>query len=153
MILDTERLTLREFTEQDIDDVQVYASDPLVVKHMIWGPNSIEDTKSFINMAIAMSKEETRQGFELAVVHKGSNKVIGGCGIHITSHQQGEIGYCFSHHFWGNGFATEAANALLRFGFRELALHRIYATCRPDNIGSAKVLKKVGMYDRKESFL
>ncbi|WP_269433171.1 GNAT family N-acetyltransferase [Paenibacillus sp. FJAT-27812] len=43
------------------------------------------------------------------------------------------------------GFATEAAKALLEFGFRELGLHRIFATCRPDNLGSAKVLQKIGM--------
>lgn len=59
--------------------------------------------------------------------------------------KQGEIGYCFAQEHWGNGYASEAASALLRFGFRELGLHRIYATCRPGNIGSAAVMRKIGM--------
>ncbi|GAA3412269.1 GNAT family protein [Paenibacillus hodogayensis] len=47
--------------------------------------------------------------------------------------------------YWGKGIATEVANLLVNFGFKELHLHRIYATCDPRNIGSAKVLNKVGM--------
>ncbi|QYR22553.1 GNAT family N-acetyltransferase [Paenibacillus sp. sptzw28] len=145
MILETNRLIIRDFKTEDLEDVHVYASNPLVVEHMIWGPNSIEDTQSFINRVIEMQKEVPRQGFEFAVVIKASNRLIGGCGIHLCGQFQGEIGYCFNHLFWGNGFATEAAGALIEFGFRELGLHRIYATCRPDNIGSASVMKKVGM--------
>jgi RimJ/RimL family protein N-acetyltransferase len=145
MILETNRLIIRDFIPEDLEDVHIYASDPLVVEHMIWGPNSKEDTQSFIDRVIEMQKQVPRQDFELAVVIKASNRLAGGCGIHLCGQSQGEIGYCFNPLFWGNGFATEAARALVEFGFREHGLHRIYATCRPDNIGSAKVMKNIGM--------
>lgn len=47
--------------------------------------------------------------------------------------------------FWGMGYATEVAKLLIKLGFREFNLHRIYATCDPRNIGSSKVLEKIGM--------
>jgi RimJ/RimL family protein N-acetyltransferase len=82
--------------------------------------------------------------FELAVVRKEDGKLIGGCGLHAEGHAA-ELGYCFSRAAWRQGYASEAANALLRLGFCELGLHRIYAKCRPDNIGSFKVMEKIGM--------
>ncbi|MGG1638609.1 GNAT family N-acetyltransferase [Paenibacillus sp. NRS-1760] len=145
MIIETERLILRDFVTNDFEDIHVYASNPIVVKYMLWGPNSKEDTQSYMNMIADMQKQQPRLGYELAVVMKENNQLIGGCGIHIIKPSQGELGYCFNHNYWGSGFASEAAAALLEFGFRELSLHRIFATCRPDNIGSAKVLQKIGL--------
>ncbi|MBW7453788.1 GNAT family N-acetyltransferase [Paenibacillus sepulcri] len=144
-MLETRRLIIREFKPEDLEDIHVYASNPLVVKHIIWGPNSKEDTQSYLNTVIEMQEQMPRLDFEAAAVLKETRQLIGGCGFHLSSPSQGEIGYCFNPLFWGNGFATEAADALLGFGFRELGLHRIFATCRPDNMGSAKVMQKIGM--------
>ncbi|KGE16834.1 GNAT family N-acetyltransferase [Paenibacillus wynnii] len=145
MYFETERLIIREFVTEDIKSVHVYTSDPLVVEHMIWGPSSEEETRDFINLTMEMQKQEPRQGFEFAVVLKATNQLIGGCGIHVSGVGQGELGYCYNRLYWGQGFATEAARVLLEFGFQNLGLHRIYATCRPNNIGSAKVMQKIGM--------
>ncbi|GGG68230.1 GNAT family N-acetyltransferase [Paenibacillus radicis (ex Gao et al. 2016)] len=145
MVIETERLRLREFITKDSEAIHEYASNPLVVKHMLWGPNSIDETQSYLNTVIEMQEKTPRQGFELAVILKESGQLIGGSGIHIYSPGIGELGYCFQDHHWGRGFASEAASALLSFGFGELKLHRIFATCRPDNIGSAKVMQKIGM--------
>lgn len=145
MQIETNRLLIREFVQQDLEQVHAYASDPVVATYMIWGPNSIEETEAFISMTLSMQQEYPRKSFELAVVHKQANTLIGGCGIHIVQPGQGEIGYCFHKNAWGQGFATEAAAALLDFGFHTLDLHRIYATCRPANIGSGRVMQKIGM--------
>jgi len=145
MIIETERLILRDFVANDFEDIHVYASEPAVVKYMLWGPNSKEDTQNYMNMLTDMQKQKPRIGYELAVVTKENNQLIGGCGIHIVSPSQGELGYCFNHNYWGSGFASEAAAALVKYGFRELGLNRIYATCRPGNVGSAKVMRKIGM--------
>lgn len=59
--------------------------------------------------------------------------------------REGWLGFCLNRHFWGKGYGTETANALLRFGFQQLDLHRIYATCDPSNNASAHVLEKIGM--------
>ncbi|MCM3039361.1 GNAT family N-acetyltransferase [Paenibacillus motobuensis] len=141
----TKRLIIREFKLEDIADVHKYASDPFVTKHMIWGPNTEEETKEYIEMVIGQQRQMVRQDFEFAVVIQETGELIGGCGLHISGSRQGETGYCFNHSYWGQGYATEAAGAMLRFGFHQLGLHRIYATCRPDNLGSAKVMQKNGM--------
>jgi ribosomal-protein-alanine N-acetyltransferase len=111
---------------------------------MIWGPNSEEVTKAFIQQTIEMQNKSPRIDYEFAVMNRTDGKLIGGVGIH-TSDRQGEIGYCFHPDYWRQGYASEVAEEMLRYGFKVLGLHRIYATCRPGNIGSASVMKRIGM--------
>ncbi len=145
--LTTDRLLLRDFDELDWQALHEYACDPEVVRHMEWGPNTEEESRDFIRWAIAYQKEQRRRNYELAVVLKTEDRLIGGCGIHVSEpdSREGFIGYCFNRLFWGQGYATEAARALLEFGFNQLGLHRIFATCDPENIASAHVLEKIGM--------
>jgi ribosomal-protein-alanine N-acetyltransferase len=145
MMITTGRLLIRDFVPEDWVDVHSYASEPEVTKYMIWGPNTEKETKDFIQLTIAMQQQQPRIDFELAVVLKETNTLIGGSGIHVAGPKIGEIGYCFNPLYWQKGYASEAAAALIQYGFQTLGLHRIYATCRPENIGSAKVMEKVGM--------
>lgn len=145
MRLETNRLIIREFKVEDAAAVHLYASNPVAAKYMIWGPNTEEETTEFIKRTIEMQKQEPRYDYEFAVVLKQDGRLIGGCGIHVSEPLQGEIGYCFNPLYWRQGYATEAAGAMLQFGFQKLGLYRIYATCRPENIGSANVMQKVGM--------
>lgn len=151
--LETERLILRDFEESDWQAIHSYASDPEVVRFAQWGPNSETDTKNFIQRTISSQQEEPRQAFELAVILKSDNRLIGSCGLYLSSEQnrEGFIGYCFHRDFWGRGYATEAAKAILGFGFQQLGLHRIFATCDPENLRSARVLEKIGM--QREGYL
>lgn len=89
MQFETNRLLIREFRSEDVQRVHEYASDPAVAKYMIWGPNSLEDTRSYIRLTLDMQQQEPRQGFEYAVVLKQGNVLIGGCGIHISGEGQG----------------------------------------------------------------
>ncbi|OBR68902.1 GCN5 family acetyltransferase [Paenibacillus oryzae] len=145
MQLETKRLVIREFTAVDAKAVHQYASDERVTRYMIWGPNSEEETFDFVQRTVDMQRQHPRLGYELAVELKENGKLIGGCAIHQSNHQQGEIGYCYSPRYWQQGYASEAASALLAFGFDDLGLYRIFATCRPENIGSAKVMQHIGM--------
>jgi ribosomal-protein-alanine N-acetyltransferase len=144
MELKTERLTIREFQFTDWMDVHAYASNLEVITHMLWGPNTEEETQAFIVHAIDMQRKSPRVDYEFAVIHQSTGKLIGGAGIHVFD-RQGEIGYCFHPDYWKQGYASEAAREVLKIGFEELGLHRIYATCRPDNMGSASVMKNIGM--------
>jgi ribosomal-protein-alanine N-acetyltransferase len=144
MHMTTKRLLIRDFMPEDWSAVHSYASDPDVAKYMIWGPNNEEETKGFINSAIEMKQQEPRVDFECAVILQETDQLIGGCGLR-KERMIGEIGYCFNPLYWRMGYASEAASALIDYGFKELGIHRIFATCRPDNIGSANVMKKVGM--------
>ncbi|UVI30690.1 GNAT family N-acetyltransferase [Paenibacillus spongiae] len=145
MMVETERLILREFTHGDAAAVHEYASDPAVVRHMSWGPNTEEETLDYIHHMMETQSRKPRVEFEMAVILKETQALIGGTGIFVHSPGQGEIGYCYYPLYWGRGYAAEAAAALLRFGFQELGFHRIFATCRPDNAGSTRVMQKLGM--------
>jgi ribosomal-protein-alanine N-acetyltransferase len=146
-IIETERLLLRDLRRSDWQAVHEYASDPKVVQYMDWGPNTDIETKEFIQRGIKDRRKKPRSVFTLAIVLKADNGLIGSCGIHVSSPQnkEGWFGYCLNRSFWGKGYATETASALVGFGFDHLGLHRIFATCDPANTASAHVLEKSGM--------
>jgi RimJ/RimL family protein N-acetyltransferase len=143
----TERLALRDLKESDWEAIHSYASDPEVARYMDWGPNTKEDTENFIQQAIANQREQPRRNYTLAIALKVEDTLIGGCGIHVSNpdNREGWLGYCLNRHFWRSGYATETARGLLEFGFTQLNLHRIFATCDPANVASARVLEKIGM--------
>ncbi len=74
-------------------------------------------------------------------------RLIGAGEINIRNftNRQGEIGYIIHPDYWAKGYATEVSKLLIEFGFSTLNLHRIFATCDPRNLGSAKVFEKIGM--------
>jgi len=150
MYIETSRLKIREFEMKDWIDVHEYASNPKVTEYMIWGPNTEDETKSYVKQQIEKQDSNNRTDYEFAVVLKTSNLLIGGCGIYIKE-SNAEIGYCFHPQYWKNGYGSEASRAMLRIAFEQFKIHRVYATCRPSNIGSAKVLSKIGM--KKEGHL
>lgn len=144
--LRTRRLLLRDFVEHDWHAVHEYDADPQVVHFMTWGPNSAQDTRDFVGRNIAASRATPRTGYELAVVEQATDRLVGGAGLTLTpAHHKGFLGYCFHRDVWGQGYATEAAAELLRFGFEDLDLQRITSTCDVENHASARVLEKIGM--------
>jgi RimJ/RimL family protein N-acetyltransferase len=95
-------------------------------------------------MTYQSSKPRTH--YELAVTLRKTGELIGGCGIEKrAAHKEGIIGYVLNKAYWGQGYGTEVARAMVAFGFTRLALHRITAICDPSNVGSNRVLKKAGM--------
>lgn len=145
--LQTKRLLLRDFEMEDFEQVHEYASQPEVSRYMEWGPNTADDTRRFLTESIALNSKDPRLDFELAVVLKSENRILGGGGIHVSSraNNEGWIGYCFNQDHWGKGYATEAALALVEYGFNHLKLNRIFATTAPGNKASQNVLQKVAM--------
>lgn len=145
MILTTERLRLRPFEEDDFDAVHSYASVYNNVRYMIWGPNSEEDTRNFIKNVMEQSKAVPQQKYDFAVTIKDGGKLIGGCGIYLKSPSEAEMGWILHRNYWKQGYGTEFARELLRFGFEDLKLHRIYTTCYAKNYGSYRVMERNGM--------
>lgn len=146
-VITTPRLVLRDFNEEDWRAVHEYATDLEVVRYMPWGPNSEKETSAFIERVLAAQDERPRTKFEFAVTLGESGTLIGGCGIRVASKRDrsANMGYCLRRDAWGRGYATEAAAAVLEFGFDVLNSHRIFATCDTENLASARVLEKVGM--------
>ena len=145
MVLETERLMLREFAMNDWQAVHAYASDVDLVAFMEWGPNTEDDTKGYVQNMIVTQRQDPRKVYEVAITLKQDGSLFGGCGLHVEGHSKAALGYCLNRTLWGHGYATEAAYALCKYGFRELQLHRIFATCRPDNTASERVMEKLGM--------
>jgi RimJ/RimL family protein N-acetyltransferase len=147
LILQTARLELREILENDCAEVHEFGSDPMVARFMNWGPNTEDDTHRFIQRSIGYQSEKPRMHYSLAIVVRDLSRLIGSCGVYLSNieNREGYIGYCLNRQFWGQGYATETARALLEFGFNKLNLHRIFATCDPANMVSAHVLEKIGL--------
>ncbi len=132
---------------EDEAAVHAYASDPLVTRFLVWGPDAEEDTRRFIAEAIGNAESPERKTFDLAVVEKQSQTLVGGAAIRVVDAdgRHGEIGYVFRRDVWSRGYATETAKSLVRFGFGTLRLRHISATCDPANVASARVLEKTGL--------
>ena len=147
MELSTARLLLRPFRADDHAALHAIAGDPQVVRWMDWGPNTPEETRVFLTYALASETETPRRTWKFAVVRRADQALIGSAELHIESpeHRRGTMGYLIAPAAQGQGYATEAAQAVLDFGLTGGGLHRITATCDPENAGSVRVLEKIGM--------
>jgi RimJ/RimL family protein N-acetyltransferase len=146
MELRTERLVLRESRLDDEVAVHRYGSDEEVTRYLTWGPNSPPDTTAYLKKVVREAAREPRTSFTLAVATL-DDELIGVANLTITdAGSTGELGYVLARESWGRGYATEVARRLIVFGFNELGLRRITATCHPDNFASARVLEKAGLH-------
>ncbi|WP_228013493.1 GNAT family N-acetyltransferase [Nostoc edaphicum] len=152
-MLETHRLLMRDFIEADWQAVFTYQSDPWYLHYSYWTQRTQKDVCEFIQMFIEQQKEQPRTKFQLAVVLKEENRLIGNCGIRVNDPEMREanIGYELNTQYWGQGYATEAAKEILKFGFEELKMHRIWSWCVAENVASVRVLEKIGM--RREGHL
>jgi len=145
-ILYTKSLILKKMTLKDAEDLFEYASDPEVTKYVTWAPHkSIDDSIDFLKSVLR--RYENNEVSEWGIVYKENNKFIGTCGyvLWVPVHSLAEIAYALSGEYWGKGLMTEAVKEVIKYGFEKMNLNRIYARCFVENIGSQKVLEKVGM--------
>ncbi|RIW37267.1 N-acetyltransferase [Bacillus salacetis] len=142
-----DRIILRELRESDWQDIHDYASQEKASRFQEWGPNTEEETKRFLSVALEDAVASPRSRFILGITIQTDSRLIGAAEINIRDfhNQSGEIGYIINPEYWGMGFAAEAAGLMIGFGFKELKLHRIYAKCHPDNEASIRVMEKSGM--------
>ena len=143
----TERLVLREFRPTDFEDVHAYAADPLVARFMDWGPNARAETETFMELKLAEQEQWPRDEVTLAVDHVADARVIGSIRLAVSDRPNltGDFGYSLNSRYWRQGYASEAGRAILQAGFRRLGLHRIWAECDTENVGSYGVMAKLGM--------
>jgi RimJ/RimL family protein N-acetyltransferase len=147
MKLETERLILRDFASDDWRRVLEYQSDPLFLRYNEWTQRTPEAVQEFVAWFLDHQKQIPRIKFQLAVVLKSNNLLIGNCGIRMdnAAAREADIGYELDPKYWNHGYATEAAHAIVDFGFSRFGVHRIWAACIADNVGSAHVLERLGM--------
>lgn len=144
--METGRLILRAFTENDVEDIYEYASDEEVAAFLVWDPHKTrDDTYDFLNMSkeIFHNSDNIDWGIEL----KEEGKLIGAISIRKwnDANRCGDIGYVLSKKYWNKGFATEALRAVIRYGFEKLNVNRLEAHCDEINSASYRVMEKAGM--------
>ncbi len=147
MILTSERLILREFVEEDWPAVMACQQNALYLQFCEWTERTPDEVRRFVGMFVAQQREVPRVKFQLAVALKSTGQLIGNCGIRRESAEarEAELGFELDPGYWGQGYATEAARALVQFGFSQLHVHRVWSWCIADNAASVRVLEKLGM--------
>jgi len=150
-ILETDRLTIREFNLEDINALAALCGDELVMEFSTDGPLTLEQTKEKLEKRILAHYAEHRFGL-WAVVYESS--VIGYAGLitqQIDGEQLVELGYRLLPNYWGKGLATEAGAAILKYGFEQLNLDKIISIVEEQNVRSVSVVKRLGMHHWKDA--
>ena len=145
-IIETQRLFLRELTVTDADFILQLLNEPAYIIFIgDRGVRTHEDAQNYIQETVIASYEKNGFGLYLAEL-KDDATPIGCCGlINRDGLPDIDIGYAFLAEFQGNGYATEAAEAVMRFGKNSVGLKRIVGITAVDNQNSIKVLEKVGL--------
>lgn len=137
MEIKTERLIIRYFNENDADDLYEYLSKKEVVKYEPY------DVYTF-DKAVQEAKRRT-DNHKFYAVSLMNGKVIGNLYFSKGEFDTWELGYVFNNEYWGKGYATEAANEILKEGFMKWNVRKVVSMCNPENESSWKLLERVGM--------
>lgn len=148
-IIETERLWLRPIEKNDVDRIFLLDSNPEVMKYI--GVPVVKELHESEKVIDRIQKQYIDYGIgRFAVIEKATNLLIGWSGLkyltetindHINIY---DLGYRFLPEFWGKGYATEAAKPFVKLAFEELKLEKLYAMAHAENIGSNKILQKLG---------
>ncbi len=140
----TDRLLLRKFNVDDAEAIfSTWTSDERVAKYTSWHAHkSIEDTRAYVEYMV--NKTELS---DYNWIIESDNKIIGSINVCYSDEQLeiAGIAYALAHDYWGKGYMTEAAKAVIKFLFNDVKYRKIIAGCDSENIGSSKVMEKVGM--------
>lgn len=173
VIAETERLILRQFNWNDLDNLIAIKSDPQVMKYIGAGtPLTPEQVRELLGRWIEDGEYrwsaqrlqrvpqlgraiERKAHFSAwAVIEKTTGELIGRCGLHawnLDGQLEVEVGYVLARRFWGHGFATEAALTVRDYGMDRLGFDRLIAIILPQNTASQRVARKMGMQPEKDT--
>lgn len=141
--ISTERLVLKPLGKNYLKSTVQYALDYENTKYMCHLPNeTVEETEKFLADAEDEWKKEQPEFLEFAIIYHDIH--IGAVSVYFE-HDTGELGWIINKNYWGNGFAYEAAKALIDYAKAEIKISHFLAHCDAKNIASYKVMEKLGM--------
>jgi [ribosomal protein S5]-alanine N-acetyltransferase len=144
--LETERLRLRAFMLEDASEFERLIAPKEVTDGTLSFPHPVPEGWGVERINRMFERFENGEHIEFAICTRVTGDLIGGIGLGITArHKRGGLGYWLGVDYWRQGYATEAARAVLTYGFQTLELHRIEAGYYPRNPASGRVLEKIGM--------
>jgi [ribosomal protein S5]-alanine N-acetyltransferase len=147
MPIKTERLILRIFSGDDFEALRELDADPQVLSYRSRQPITPEQTRKFLERAQQSVHERLRIYYAYAVVLQENSRWLGQCGLTVLTRDLSEafVWYALLPRHWGQGYMSEAVQALLYVAVTRFKLRRIIAECRPDNAASIRVMEKAGM--------
>jgi RimJ/RimL family protein N-acetyltransferase len=150
MQLETERLILRSFREEDVDAMAQLFANPDFMRFSLGVFTERKQTVAFVEKVMGWDRDGIPSQF--AVVPRGEDTLIGYCGFYQHAEVAGEIeiGYRLHPDYWNRGLITEAARAVRDHGFADLKLPRVISLIHPENVPSRRVAEKNGMNVEKE---
>ena len=146
MQLLTPQLLLRDYTAADEPAMLAYQRDPRYLRYYPWTERTAAEVRGLLQVFLDWQEEQPRRRFQLAIVLPAEGRLIGSCGLRRQpgNDRMADLGYELDPDYWGQGYATEAARAMVAFGFQELGLQRLTSWCIADNAASARVLARLG---------
>ena len=151
IILETDRLILRHQTLTDLDSLYALYCDPEMIRYIPDAPKNYEETRSELEWHMHGHPRRPELGL-WTTIEKATNSYLGRCGLlpwSIDGQEEVEVAYSIAREYWGRGFGTEAAQAILEYGFENLKLSRLVCLIDSENIASIKVAEKIGMVYEK----
>jgi RimJ/RimL family protein N-acetyltransferase len=146
--IETPRLLLRPFVDEDLDALFDLRSRPDVARYLYWEPATLDEVRPELDRRTRVRTLQEKGGdLHLAAVLRDGGAVIGDVSLDWLSekHRQGEIGFVLHPDHQGKGLAREAATEMLRLGFEVFELHRIIGRCDARNDASAGLMRRLGM--------
>jgi [ribosomal protein S5]-alanine N-acetyltransferase len=154
-ILETERLTLRRLMMDDLDDLFRLYRDPEIRRYFPDGTRTYDETREELQWIIDVYYGQYGYGL-WATIHKPTGALIGRCGLipwTFDGRLEVEVAYLLDKAYWGQGLATEAARAIVRYAFDQLKLSRLICLVDPENEASRRVAQKIGMTLEQDDFV
>lgn len=136
ILYETERLILRRYQKEDLQDLFEYLSDTKVVEYEPYKAMTMDEVEDNLNWRISTDEM-------IAVELKSNHKMIGNVYVGKRDFDSLEIGYVFNQAYWGKGYAKESCQAVIEHAFKD-GVHRIFAECDPNNPNSFRLLETLG---------
>jgi len=143
--INSKRLLLRRFTQADILDLLEFVAHPSVANEVEQMGTTRAKIRAYIEMQNSFKPFEPHKVFDLGIERKEDGKLIGIVTTIVKQHRKAEIGYALGIRYRGQGYVTEAAKALIDYGFSDLKLHRVQAISSSGNPASFRVMERLGM--------
>jgi ribosomal-protein-alanine N-acetyltransferase len=154
-MIDTLRLRLREFVEDDFAALREIEADPEVLRYRSRKVILETATREFLQICQRLSLEQPRSQYPWAIILCSEDRLIGQIGLTLLppGFHDAYLWYSLNRRYWGNGYMTEAIGAVVDFSFRQLDLLSQHAHCQVDNQASWRVLEKAGFLRIEQSHI
>jgi RimJ/RimL family protein N-acetyltransferase len=147
VLLNSQRLIIRNFKDSDLESFLEYRNDPEVAKYQGWGiPYTREEGLRYFNQIKDIDSPKADHWLQIAIELKETGDMIGDLGVYVRKEdtRQAAIGFTITSKHWRKGYAIEAMSCLLEYLFKEMNVHRVIADCDVENVASYRTLEKLG---------